>query len=69
MSTLFDRMGQVVKSEWNHRFGEQPDDEDTAVEASFPDDKERPRQRGSTASKPQVRRRGITDPEQAYRVL
>ena len=70
MSTIFDRMGKVVKSEWNHRFH---DDEDGApadapADATAADDGRRA-QAGAPATRPQRRRRGITEPAQAYRIL
>ena len=71
MSTLFDRMGQVVKSEWNHHFGDE-DGRDVVVDAVDVDADAtgtRRSREGAVAVKPQQRRRGITEKAQAYRIL
>lgn len=71
MSSLFDRVGKVVKAEWNSRFSEDDDDvtlskeEQETVDAALRDTRAASRAQAAKTS----RRQGVSEPQQALRVL
>jgi hypothetical protein len=77
--SVFDRIGKVVKSEWNHRFGERDDDAlereaQAEVDAAIANPSLTPTARNPTTSSPQARTvparsSGVPDVAAAMRVL
>jgi DnaJ-domain-containing protein 1 len=66
--SLFDRLGGVVKAEWNARFGEADDELPAADEARRRPAKERPTT-AATEVPGRPSRAAVSDVESAYRVL
>ncbi len=74
--SLFDRLGNVVKAEWSHRFGDGDDDEERGAseqalreaDAALRGTDSRPSQRAELA-RAKASRRAVTDVASAWRVL